>query len=59
MSDDDIIIEIRKNREAITRDANYDVDTLLALLRERATQHGRLLVTRPPRRSNSDGRAAE
>jgi hypothetical protein len=60
MKDDEIMEEVRRNRDALAREADYDLRKLVRLLDERSAREGRILVSRPPRRPGSeDDEAAE
>jgi hypothetical protein len=57
--EDPIVAEVRKVREALFAEADYDLEKFSRLLREKQSTSTRRVVTRPPRRSNdSKGEAA-
>jgi len=47
---DPIVEEVRKVREELAREADYDVKRLGARLQESQKRHGDKLVTRPPQK---------
>ena len=57
--EDPIVAEVRKAREALFAEADYDLEKLSQVLRERQSASTRQVVVRPPRRpSDTKGEAA-
>jgi hypothetical protein len=48
ITDDPILAEVRKARDEMAREANYDIHTLCERLREAERQHPERLVKTPP-----------
>ena len=50
--EDPIVSEVRKAREALFAEADYDLEKLSQRLRQEQSGSGRQIVTRSPRRPN-------
>lgn len=53
MHEDPIVAEVRKIREQLASQFNYDIHAIFEDLRRHQSQYGARLIRQPPRRANT------